>query len=539
MNVNLPILHRRRSAILLILLGAMSQFSAKATGEEQLPARLSPSGFRGTLIATLADSPSPEVVARLKRGIPQPEAQVVVILLGNAEGDATVKALSEVTKRDVVSIRVEDKAAANDKALLNACTMADAMVVLSSATENDVVEQLPDSVLSNQIRSLLDRRGIFVLCGPSAKMIGGQYVNRTSGKTQSGMQLLPDFCLTVSADDAQAAEKLLDSLPGKIGCSLPATAALCVSGRDISALDGAITLRLAKTNAREARRQEVTSQRPVDYNEWVRAARGRAGIAYPPDEVATPEVPSGALVIIGGGGMPAEIGRKFVELGGGEEGRFVVLPTAQPDPLPLTGEGSFLKRFGAKHITVISAREQGELETPENLKTLEEATGIWFGGGRQWRFMDAYEGTKYHALFQDVLKRGGVIGGSSAGATIQGDYLVRGAPAGPHIMMCEGYERGLGFLPGTAIDQHFTQRKRQPDMTAMMKAYPQYLGIGLDEATAIVVRGHVAEVMGQGAVHFYDRRKELSADQPDYEVFRQGESYDLKERRHIPKEPNP
>src|SRR6185503_20085131 len=113
-------------------------------------------------------------------------------------------------------------------------------------------------------------------------------------------------------------------------------------------------------------------------------------------------------------------------------------------------------------------------------------------------------GTKLPALFRDVLARGGVIGGSSAGATIQGDYLIRGAPAGPNIMMCEGYERALGFLPGVAIDQHFSARNRFKDMSAFMARYPQFLGIGLDESTAIVVHGSTAEVLGKGKVHFYD-----------------------------------
>jgi cyanophycinase len=249
--------------------------------------------------------------------------------------------------------------------------------------------------------------------------------------------------------------------------------------------------------------------------------------------VATPEVPSGALVIIGGGGMPADITKKFVELGGGEKGRFVVFPTAMPDPLPPETFPALLKRFGVEHVDVISAREQAELEDPKNLEILEKATAIWFGGGRQWRFVDCYEGTRLHDLMRGVLKRGGVIAGSSAGATIQGDYLVRGAPAGPHIMMCEGYERGLGFLPGVAIDQHFTQRNRFADMTELMKTYPQYLGIGLDEATAIVVTGHTAEVMGRGKVHFYDRRKPVEEGKPDYEDFPAGTKYDLKERKAL------
>jgi cyanophycinase len=145
--------------------------------------------------------------------------------------------------------------------------------------------------------------------------------------------------------------------------------------------------------------------------------------------------------------------------------------------------------------------------------------------------MDAYEGTKIPELMRDVLRRGGVIGGSSAGATIQGDYMVRGAPAGPNIMMCEGYERALGFLPGVAIDQHFTQRNRLKDLTGLVNHYPQFLGIGLDEATAIVVQGHMADVMGRGRAHFYDRRKPVVEGQPDYEALSAGGKYDLKERK--------
>ena len=127
----------------------------------------------------------------------------------------------------------------------------------------------------------------------------------------------------------------------------------------------------------------------------------------------------------------------------------------------------------------------------------------------------------------------GVIGGSSAGATIQGDYMVRGAPAGPNIMMCEGYERALGFLPGVAIDQHFSARKRFKDMTAFMKTYPQYLGIGLDEATAIVVQGSTAEILGRGKVHFYDSRRPVKEGEPDFEAFPAGTRYDLIKRAKI------
>ena len=100
--------------------------------------------------------------------------------------------------------------------------------------------------------------------------------------------------------------------------------------------------------------------------------------------------------------------------------------------------------------------------------------------------------------------------------------------------MAPGYERGgLGFLPGVAIDQHFTQRGRQKDMTQLMGVYPQLLGIGLDEATAIEVQKSVATVKGRGRVFFYDANRERSEGDPDYVALPSGSSYDLAERKVV------
>jgi cyanophycinase-like exopeptidase len=96
----------------------------------------------------------------------------------------------------------------------------------------------------------------------------------------------------------------------------------------------------------------------------------------------------------------------------------------------------------------------------------------------------------------------------------------------------EGYERGFAFLPGCAVDQHFFARKRLGDMTGLMKQYPQYLGIGIDEATAIVVTGSTAEVIGRSKVAFYDYRKRVNGD-ADYEVVTAGDKYDLKKREKM------
>ena len=119
-----------------------------------------------------------------------------------------------------------------------------------------------------------------------------------------------------------------------------------------------------------------------------------------------------------------------------------------------------------------------------------------------------------------------MIGGSSAGASIQASYMVRGNPLGNREIMAEGYERGFGFLPGAAVDQHFSQRGRLADMEALVARFPQLLGIGLDESTAIVVSGSAAEVLGIHKAHFYarGRRSSLAA----------GAYYDLKRRVVMP-----
>ena len=185
-----------------------------------------------------------------------------------------------------------------------------------------------------------------------------------------------------------------------------------------------------------------------------------------------------------------------------------------------------LSRGGARNLVVLHGRTLEDIEAGRFETVLSKARGVWFCGGRQWRLVDAYADTKVERLFHGVLERGGVIGGSSAGASIQSSYMVRGNPLGNLDAMAEGYEKGFGFLPGAAVDQHFSQRNRLPDMEGLVARFPQLLGIGLDEATAIIVAGAVAEVLGKHKAHFYyrDRRTRLGA----------GAYYHLGRRQELP-----
>ena len=111
--------------------------------------------------------------------------------------------------------------------------------------------------------------------------------------------------------------------------------------------------------------------------------------------------------------------------------------------------------------------------------------------------------------------------------------MARGNPLGSRDIMSEGYERGLGFLPGAAVDQHFKQRNRFPDMTALMATYPQFLGIGLDESTALIIQKSIGKVIGKGQVHLYDRTRSVAEGEKDYQSLDPGDRYDLAERSQL------
>jgi cyanophycinase len=184
-----------------------------------------------------------------------------------------------------------------------------------------------------------------------------------------------------------------------------------------------------------------------------------------------------------------------------------VIPTAAPDD---SFDESWpglepLKAAGATNLTVLHTRDRRTADTEAFTRPLRRARAVWIAGGRQGRLVDAYLGTRTHTELWALLERGGVIGGSSAGASIMASYLVRGAVVDNNeILMARGYEDGFGFLRKAAVDQHLIARNRVPDMMLVLQQNPELLGIGLDEGTALVVMGDRAEVLGRSSVAVYD-----------------------------------
>jgi cyanophycinase len=247
----------------------------------------------------------------------------------------------------------------------------------------------------------------------------------------------------------------------------------------------------------------------------------------------------GSLVIVGGGLRDQGILERFIDLAGGPEAPIVVIPTGGTnDRYDEYWPG--LKQFreaGAKKLTVLHTRDRDVANSDEFVAALKEARGVWFGGGRQWRLADSYLGTKVHEELWALLERGGVIGGSSAGATIQGSYLARGDTKTNTIMIGD-HEEGLGFLKDVAIDQHLLRRNRHFDLIEIVEARPELLGIGIDENTAIIVRGDNFEVVGAGYVAIYDHDRSLDSGGSFY-FLAPGDRFNLARRQAYRMSPSP
>ena len=261
-------------------------------------------------------------------------------------------------------------------------------------------------------------------------------------------------------------------------------------------------------------------------------------------EVLTQGPENGTLLIIGGAASNFFY-QEFMNLVGGENEPIVVIPTAGTSEVISQEDldnfkNSFLKK-GFKNVTVLHTHNREEANSDEFIKVLEQAKGVWFNGGRQWRLADSYLNTKTHKAFKALLDRGGVIAGSSAGATIQGSYLARGDTKTNTIMMGD-HEEGLNFLTNVAIDQHLLARNRQFDMFDILEKHTELLGIGLDEDTGIIVKNNIFEVIGSSYVAVYDGTRwlkdkneiiQLPKGSRDFYFLRKGDKYNLNTRRII------
>lgn len=241
-----------------------------------------------------------------------------------------------------------------------------------------------------------------------------------------------------------------------------------------------------------------------------------------PSTGPAPDGGRGHLLIVGGGSQPPALVSRFVELAGGPgRARIAVVPMASAEAEEGGREkAEQLRGLGAETVVLNLTRAQAMGDSAVRL--LDGVTGVWFNGGDQSRLTAVLLGTPVLDAIHRRYREGAVIGGTSAGAAIMSDSMLTGnqVAAGEDTIGYHGDEyprvargtievvRGLGFLPGTIVDQHFLRRERQNRLLSVVLERPAMLGVGIDESTAVVVRPDGWwEVIGASGVLVMDARE--------------------------------
>jgi cyanophycinase len=265
----------------------------------------------------------------------------------------------------------------------------------------------------------------------------------------------------------------------------------------------------------------------------IAAARSKSSVAWEqvPDSVwaahrvasdvapgISRELRAGHLLLVGGGPSQDDLNAEFVRLAGGSTAHIVVIPTAGVDPaedVQARQSGpAWARSLGVEHVTVVHTSSRAEADDEAFVGPIRQATGVWLPGGEAGRILVSYLGTRTERELLALLARGGVIGGTSAGALVWGsESQVFRAPAdgSPFLMgdakallIGDPHSLCFGALHNVILAPHFTEFRMHPSLVKTLAARPYLLGIGIDEATALEIHGDSCSVLGRGHVTVFD-----------------------------------
>lgn len=508
-------------ALLLTCSLLWSTAAAQSETPPSRPAAIDPAGRPGALVIGGGGGLPDEVYERFLALAGGDEREIVLVPTASSRADSEEGRVSTLRRWQAAHpgvtftiLHTRDRAEANTEAFCAPLQSASG-VWFGGGSQQRIADAYVGTRVERELHALLRRGGVIGGSSAGAAIQSREMIARgkTPPELSVGLDLLPGAVIDqhfLARGRLPRLQKALELRPGRFGLGVDEGTAVVVRGRELRVLGrSAALLVLPPSDGRPPRVERLEAGARADLVTWQRAARQRAAGRWPPDQLPAPVVANGTVMLGGGGRLPRAVFERFVALAGGPEAaRVVVAPTASRRAPGAREDrtAALFRRLGVRDVAVLEPRHPREI-LEEHVAMLDRATGVWFGGGRQWRTVDAFEGTPVVAAFQRVLDRGGVIAGSSAGATIQGEFLVRGNPLGNADMWCEGYDRGFAFLPGCAVDQHFVARARLGDLQAVVAQLPQVLGIGVDEGACAVIAGSSLEVIGSSKVAILDARR--------------------------------
>lgn len=220
--------------------------------------------------------------------------------------------------------------------------------------------------------------------------------------------------------------------------------------------------------------------------------------------------PKGKLVIIGGGSRPQSIIDRIIEESGIRKGGYgIVLPmsSSTPDSSVYWAAEPFLAA-GIETLRGLNFVKDEPI-VQSRIDSIRNAKLIYITGGDQNRFMEVVAGTAIATAIAEAYQSGSIIAGTSAGAAVMCSVMITGNELKHPEYSSTFYtiesnnletKPGLGLIENVIIDQHFIQRSRHNRLLTAVIDFPAMLGIGIDEATAILVSGNRVEVLGDSQV---------------------------------------
>lgn len=261
--------------------------------------------------------------------------------------------------------------------------------------------------------------------------------------------------------------------------------------------------------------------------------------------------PAGTILAVGGAEDKFEkrtILQRFVEEAGGAGARIAILPTASTIP---EKRAEFYREvfssLGASDAFAVPIVRREEAADVSHARAILGASGVFMTGGDQSRLVGVLGDTPAFAAIRKRLARGAVVGGTSAAASAFSETMIVGGGTGLSVRP-DTVELGEGFgvLPELIIDQHFSQRERLGRLLSAVGREPGRLGVGIDEDTAIVVRGGRFEVLGSGQVFVLDASRLSPGGRPRaggspftltdvvMHMLVEGDRFDIAARRLVP-----